>query len=135
MWSAKQPIFRNGSNCITIQSLMSIQIAKYILILVSFFLKKKKYLKVAANANPGTVSTENDVNWNELLAPAPMGIAVMSQLLICSSRVRDFKICNNNRQRGDPFDETPREFPHNFGTNHKRSLRSLHESAHQHGKD
>ena len=31
-------------------------------------------------------------NWDEYLAPAPMGIAIMSQLLICSTRVTDFKI-------------------------------------------
>jgi hypothetical protein len=40
----------------------------------------------------GIVSTEDDTKWNELVAPALMGIAVMSQLLICSSRVTDFKI-------------------------------------------
>jgi hypothetical protein len=41
-----------------------------------------------------TVSTENDSKWNEFLAPAPIGIAVLSQLLICTSHVTDFKIDN-----------------------------------------
>jgi hypothetical protein len=38
--------------------------------------------------------TEKDTKWDELLAPAPMGIAVLSQLMICTSHVTDFKIDN-----------------------------------------
>jgi hypothetical protein len=36
--------------------------------------------------------TEKDTKWDELLAPAPMGIAVLSQLMICTSHVADFPI-------------------------------------------
>ena len=39
---------------------------------------------------------EKEPSWAELLAPAPLGIAAMSQLLICASRVTDFKIDNVN---------------------------------------
>ncbi len=35
---------------------------------------------------------------NELLVPAPMGIAVLSQLMICASRVTDFKIDKIDRE-------------------------------------
>jgi hypothetical protein len=39
-----------------------------------------------------TLNADKQITWDELLAPAPMGIAVMSQLLICASRVIDFEI-------------------------------------------
>ena len=38
------------------------------------------------------VGKEGDVNWEHLLAPAPLGIAIMSQLMICASRVTDIRI-------------------------------------------
>ena len=42
--------------------------------------------------NQITLNADKQITWDELLAPAPMGIAVMSQLLICASRVIDFEI-------------------------------------------
>jgi hypothetical protein len=41
------------------------------------------------------LNADKQITWDELLAPAPMGIAVMSQLLICASRVPDFEIDKN----------------------------------------
>ncbi|EFX83209.1 hypothetical protein DAPPUDRAFT_315943 [Daphnia pulex] len=48
----------------------------------------------AANSPLDIECTEKDTKWDELLAPAPMGIAVLSQLMICTSHVTDFKIDN-----------------------------------------
>jgi hypothetical protein len=45
----------------------------------------------------GIVSTEDDIKWNELVAPAPMVIAVLSQLLIFTSQLTDFRIDNIDR--------------------------------------
>ncbi len=59
----------------------------------------------------------------------------------CLEPTYDFYISSDgfqnrqDQQRGDQFIKTPRQFPHNFGTNRQRSLRSLHKSAHQHGND
>ncbi len=50
------------------------------------------FFLVAAANHLNMVCTVDDTKWNELVAPAPMGIAVMSQLLICSSLVTDFRI-------------------------------------------
>jgi hypothetical protein len=45
------------------------------------------------------ICTEDDTKWNELVAPAPMGIAVLSQLMICTSQLTDFKIDNIDREK------------------------------------
>jgi hypothetical protein len=37
--------------------------------------------------------------WNEFLASAPMGIAVLSQLMICTSQLTDFRIDNINKEK------------------------------------
>ncbi|XP_046636092.1 uncharacterized protein LOC124314772 isoform X2 [Daphnia pulicaria] len=47
----------------------------------------------------GIVSTEDDSMWNEFLASAPMGIAVFSQLMICTSQLTDFRIDNINKEK------------------------------------
>jgi hypothetical protein len=38
-------------------------------------------------------------NWSTLLAPAPMGIAVLSQLLIFTSHVADFPINKIDKEK------------------------------------
>ncbi|EFX63201.1 hypothetical protein DAPPUDRAFT_15274, partial [Daphnia pulex] len=53
---------------------------------------------------------EGDTNWSELLAPAPMGIAVMSQLLICASRVRDFSFDISDNENLFPLIKHPESF-------------------------
>ncbi len=58
------------------------------------------YLVIGENKSLVNPSNQLDYekilsNWDEYLAPAPMGIAIMSQLLICSTQVKDFKINSN----------------------------------------
>jgi hypothetical protein len=56
-------------------------------------------LVTANSAYLDTICTEDDTKWNELVAPAPMGIAVLSQLMICTSQLTDFKIDNIDREK------------------------------------
>ena len=52
------------------------------------------------------VGKEGDVNWEHLLAPAPIGIAILSQLMICASRITDIRI----DQKPGPLMRHPESF-------------------------
>jgi hypothetical protein len=58
----------------------------------------------------GIVSTEDDIKWNELVAPAPMVIAVLSQLMICTSHVTDFPINKIKDKNKIPLIKHPESF-------------------------
>ncbi len=63
-----------------------------------------------------------------------MGIAVMSQLLICASRVTDFQIDKIDRE-AIPLLKHPDSFRTTLGANRQRRLQCFQEGAYQHGKD
>ena len=66
-------------------------------------------LVVATDAHLDTICTEDDTKWDQLLAPASMGIAVMSQLLVSSSVARDFAI-NKTDKVNIPLLKHPESF-------------------------
>ncbi|EFX68812.1 hypothetical protein DAPPUDRAFT_259605 [Daphnia pulex] len=55
-------------------------------------------MTVAVDAHLETVCMEDDIEWNQLVAPAPTGIAGLGQLLIWTTRVTDFKIDKINKE-------------------------------------